>query len=118
MSEQVKPKNIGGRGFSGREENIGSVFSTKAPQWWYQQLNYETGGKAPKYAYLVEVKNPQKADIMDGLAQQSISNPNDIRIIKKAGGKNEIENPSLLDNVKMKYLTEIWNEANGKTRLK
>ncbi len=116
MSEQVKPKNIGSRGFAGREENIGDVFSTKSPQWWYQQLAFENRGKAPKNVYLVEVKNPQKPDIMDGLAQQSISKPDEIRIIKKAGGINEIENPYLLENIKKSQLTDIWNKANKKLK--
>jgi hypothetical protein len=112
FAEQTKPKNLGERGFGGKEENIGQVFSTKNPQQWSAQLNYE-GNKKPQYVYLVEVKNPAKPDILDGLPHQSISSPEEIRVIKKIGGQEVIDNPSIAESVKQSHLTDIWNKANA-----
>lgn len=110
FSEQVKPTNIGERGFAGKEENIEQIFSTKNPQQWSAQLNYE-GNKKPQYVYLVEVKNPAKVDIMDGLPHQSINSPADVKILKKVGGEEAIKNPSIGESVKQSQLTDIYNKA-------
>src|SRR3990167_4831038 len=113
FAEQIKPSNIGERGFAGKEENIGQIFSTKNPQQWSAQLNFE-GNKKPQYVYLVEVKNPAKVDIMDDLPHQSINSPQDVKILKKVGGQEAIENPSIMETAKRSQLKAEWDGV-GKT---
>jgi len=111
FSEQKLTGEIGERGFAGKQENIGQIFTTKNPQQWSRQLNLE-GNKKPQYVYLVEVKNPAKVDIMEGLPHQSINVPGDVKILKKIGGENALSNPSIMEKAKLSQLTDIWNKAN------
>jgi len=115
FAEQKTPTNIGERGFGGKEENIGQIFSTKNPQSWSAQLNYE-GNKKPQYVYLVEVKNPGKVDIMDGLPQQSINSPQDVKILSRAGGNKELLNPSALEAKKISQLRTEYAEELAKVK--
>ena len=115
FSEQKIKNEVGERGFAGKEENIGQIFTTKNPQQWSRQLNLE-GNKKQQYVYLVEVKNPAKIDIMEGLPHQSINTPGDVKILKKIGGENALSNPSIMEEAKLSQLTDIWNKANVKPK--
>lgn len=115
FADLPKTSDAGARGGGGE-----GVFTTKNPQAWHSQLAYEGNAKTPNHVYLVEVKNPNVNKMqLEGTVPvdlQTISNPSEVRIVKKLGivPSTKSFDAGFFETEKNKYLEEVWNKSNEK----
>ena len=96
--------------------NPEGVYTSKNPDAWKVQLDYERGNTSPQELYLVEVKNPsdktlnllQNGKIVK--THESISPVGDVKIISKLG-KAELPMEEIQKLAKAQ-LEDIWKKAN------
>jgi hypothetical protein len=107
---------------AGERGGTGEIYTTRSPQFWDSQFAYEKSGKIPKHVYLVEVKNPTPFDPLGSIGHQSISKPEDVKVLTKLGEskKNELFDAGLFEWLAEKYSKQQfgvkpdWFAANKK----
>lgn len=98
--------------------NPEGVYTSKNPDAWKVQLDYERGKTAPQQLYLVEVANPSDKTInllQNGKivkTHESISKVGEVKVISKLGTADmPMEEVKRLSQ---SQLIDIWNKANRK----